>query len=84
MLLPPMMAWAMSRDPVPETSRVMCRQKPQGARGQNGEPVRLDNTDHRRVLVKRLAERTAPGHVGLQVGHQAEDTRHRQEHSINA
>ena len=36
------------------------------------------------VLEKRLAERTGPGHVGLQVGHQAEDTRHRQEQGIDA
>jgi hypothetical protein len=48
------------RYPVPETSRVMCSQKPQSACGQNGEPVRLDNADHRRVLVKGLPNGPLP------------------------
>lgn len=47
------------RNPVSETSRVMCRQKPQSACGENGEPVRLDNADDGRALVKRLSKRTA-------------------------
>jgi len=49
-----------NRNPVPETLRVTRCHKPRGASRQNGDAVRLDDADHGRVLIKRLAERTAP------------------------
>ena len=72
------------RDRMAETSGVMCREKPESTRGQNGEPVGLDNADHGRVLIKRLTERTSSRRLGRQIRYQAEETCHRQEHSIDA